>query len=82
VVGFLVLLGVTTTVLSGWCPPCGFGRLPIDAEGTSGVTRHARPPNLLAAQIAFSLTVVFLAGLLLLPFSAWPASIWALHRTA
>ena len=72
VVGFLVLLGVTTTVLFGLVPALrASGASPIDAlKATSA--RHAAQARLLhplvAAQVAFSLTVVFLAGLLLLSF--------------
>lgn len=72
VVGFLILLGAGTTVLFGLAPALrASAASPIDAlKATSG--RHAAHARLLhplvAAQMAFSLTVVFLAGLLLLSF--------------
>ena len=72
VVGFLVLLGVTTTMLFGLVPALrASGASPIEAlKATSG--RHAAHARLLhplvAVQVAFGLTVVFLAGLLMLSF--------------
>ena len=72
VVGFLMLLGVTTTVLFGLVPALrASGASPIDAlKATSGrQATHARLLHpLVSVQVAFSLTVVFLAGLLLVSF--------------
>jgi predicted permease len=72
VAGFLVLLAAIVTVLFGLVPALrASGASPIDAlKATSG--RHAAQARLqhplVAVQVAFSLTVVFLAGLLLLSF--------------
>ncbi len=72
VIAFMVLLGAAATTLFGLAPVVrASAASPIDALKTATGRQGARPrlvQRLVSAQVAFSVMVVFLAGLLLLTF--------------